>query len=132
MKTNSKTILLVDDNESMRKVLRTILEKRDYHIRDCENGQEAIATLSDWAPDLIILDLLMPVLGGFEFLAWRNQTLPSIPVLVLTAVRQQGGRNPILDAGATAVLTKPTAPAELLAEVARILAHPAPDANTNL
>ena len=82
-----RRLLLVDDDDTMRRTVRVVLEKDGWEVREAENGRIALARLSEARPDIIMLDLMMPEMDGFEFLVemrghpeWRD-----IPVLVVTA-----------------------------------------------
>lgn len=114
-------ILLVDDSETIRKLAQCVLEDAGYQVRTAENGQQAIELLQNWRPDLIILDMMMPVMDGLQFLAWRNQQCPALPVLALTGMRREDSEMRILNAGATAVLFKPAPVPELLEQIAQLL-----------
>jgi CheY-like chemotaxis protein len=88
MTTDRRTVLIIDDEESVREVLSRFLTKAGYEVKVAANGQEALQMVNSQAPpDLIVLDLMMPVMSGFEVLSalrvnseWRR-----IPVVVLTA-----------------------------------------------
>src|SRR5260370_40149312 len=88
MTTDRRTVLIIDDEESVREVLSRFLTKAGYEVKVAANGQEALQMVHSQAPpDLIVLDLMMPVMSGFEVLSalrvnseWRR-----IPVVVLTA-----------------------------------------------
>ena len=79
-------ILIVDDHETVRKGVRTILESRkDVEVcGEASNGQEAVEKTFQLKPDLIILDVTMPVFGGFEAARRIKATLPKIPILMLS------------------------------------------------
>jgi CheY-like chemotaxis protein len=82
-----RRVLLVDDDELLRRNMRTVLEQDGWQVSEAENGRVALARLAEATPDVVVLDLMMPEMDGFEFLvemrnkeAWRE-----IPVLVVTA-----------------------------------------------
>ena len=82
-----RQVLLVDDDDMMRRGMRSALEQDGWQVSEAENGRVALARLADTRPDIIMLDLVMPEMDGFEFLVemrsraeWRD-----IPVLVVTA-----------------------------------------------
>lgn len=80
-------ILIVDDEESVRKVLTQALTKRGYSVVEAENGKEAVAIASEETPDVVIIDLVMPVMNGVEATK-RLRKLPackSIPIIAVTA-----------------------------------------------
>jgi CheY-like chemotaxis protein len=118
-----KRILIVDDKATSRELLRTVLEKYGYTIIEASDGGEAIEKTRAENPDLILLDLQMPVLNGYEVLdELREDPLYSaLPIIALTASAMQGDREKALAAGFTAYLTKPVQLAHLRSEVQRLL-----------
>jgi hypothetical protein len=82
-----RTVLLVDDDEIMRESVRRVLEQEHWEVAGASNGRSALQHLAASAPDVIVLDLLMPEMDGFEFLLEmrRHPEWRDIPVLVLTA-----------------------------------------------
>ena len=107
-KQNS-TVLIVEDDQNLRFVMREILEKTDITVVEAENGLEAINLLnsSEFAPDLILLDLLMPVMNGFEFLQKINNTsYKSIPILVLTGAELTESQRTFLSSETLRVIEK--------------------------
>ena len=121
MNPNSRHILLIEDNDIIRCFLKAGLEKEGYVLREAENGQQGLDMMRDWTPDLVVLDMMMPVMDGLHFLNWRNQNWPDIPVLVLTGVKQPDSEQRILDAGASAVLFKPVPLATLSEQIRQML-----------
>lgn len=82
------TILVVEDEQDIREVLKEILEFEDHRVFTSSNGKEALETLKKIPkPDIILLDLMMPIMNGWEFLEVKHQTaaLSKIPVIVLSA-----------------------------------------------
>jgi CheY-like chemotaxis protein len=92
-----KKILIVDDEPGIRETLSSFLRPRHFKIYEAGNGDEALKVVKKIKPDLIILDIMMPVMDGFELLAMvrRNPVYSKIPVIVLT-VKNQG---PYIDKG---------------------------------
>lgn len=80
------TILIVEDDDSIRETLQALLEQRDYVVRTAANGKEALEVLRANRPNLILLDLMMPILDGWEFLERLNgdEDIADIPVLVVS------------------------------------------------
>ncbi len=104
--TRSRTILIVDDEPNMRGFLRMILEDEGYTVETATNGQEALDKVRRCPPDAILLDLMMPVMDGWSFLATRR-TLSAeclCPVLIMSAV---GGWYMARELGASGFLAKP-------------------------
>jgi len=119
-----KRILVVDDKATSRELLRTVLEKNGYAISEAADGGEAIEKARAESPDLILLDLQMPVRNGYEVLHELRQDprYATLPIIALTASAMQGDREKALAAGFTAYLTKPVTLAHLRNEVQRLLA----------
>ena len=77
--------------------------------------------MQEWVPDLIVLDMMMPIMDGLQFLEWRNRHYPRLPVLALTGMKRPDVEEQILAAGADTVLFKPMQMLELLAKVKLLL-----------
>jgi DNA-binding response OmpR family regulator len=89
MPKHDRRVLVVDDDVSIQGFLVDALADEGYEVRTATNGQAALAILYEWRPDLILLDLMMPEMDGWQFRA-RQLTLPeaaAIPVIVLSAMR---------------------------------------------
>jgi CheY-like chemotaxis protein len=115
-------ILVVDDDASMRDLLRLHLASAGYDVRVAEDAIAAGYMVLRTAPDLIICDINMPHLDGFEFIAAlkADKTLPEIPVIFLTSVEEGDQRGKSL--GAVGYLTKPVRADRLLSLVAQHVA----------
>lgn len=119
-------ILVVDDDPDILEALSEILEAEGFEIRRARNGKEALDRLEPDPPRLILLDLMMPVMDGWEF-SQRMRQRPSvadIPVIVLSADRNVG--NKAVDIGAVGHLAKPFELNDLLDMVRRALERPPP------
>ena len=112
-------ILVVDDEEEIRTVLRLTLTRTGYDVREAEDGESALESIQDNLPDLILLDVLMPGMDGFEVCRRiRGGTETAhIPILMLSAKTDTRSRQKGILAGATKYLTKPIAPAQLVQHV---------------
>ena len=118
-------ILLVDDNATSRAVVRrTLCRNADIEVVECENGLEALDALSEGHFALVLLDMVMPVLDGFEVLqAIRDSAaLASTPVLVMTSLNDEDTVKRILSFRVTGYLTKPVRPGELYERVSSLTA----------
>lgn len=114
--SQSKRILLVDDEQSITSALSLLFERSGYEVVVAGNGRVALERLDD-NPDLVVLDIMMPGMDGFE-VARRIRERPSyIPILMLTAKDTSLDKVTGLELGADAYLTKPFEPGELLAQV---------------
>ncbi len=109
-------ILIVDDEEPLRQFIGRNLAARGYEVLTAQDGWEALRLFEQSAPDLIILDILMPGLNGLEVLK-RIRQASLVPILVLTALDQEADKVTALDLGADDYLTKPFGVGELLARV---------------
>lgn len=112
-----QTILVVEDDEAIRLGLRDALESEGYAVLTCANGQDGLRVGLQEDPDLIVLDLMLPGLHGFEVLRGLRADHVETPVLLLTALGQEEDRVKGLDLGADDYLVKPFGLAELLARV---------------
>ncbi|MCV2403094.1 response regulator transcription factor [Marinomonas sp. C2222] len=113
-------LLLADDDARLSDLIKDYFEGEGYDVSHAWNGREALDMLSDCAPDLVILDVMMPELDGFETLKQiRNKS--SVPVIMLTAKGEDIDRILGLEMGADDYLSKPFNPRELLARIKAIL-----------
>jgi two-component system KDP operon response regulator KdpE len=113
-------ILVVDDDPRMLRLLRLNLERAGYRVATEGDGVAALDRVDLEQPDLILLDVMMPAMDGFTFLA-RLREFSAVPVILLTAKGEERDKVQGLDLGADDYLTKPFGPAELLARVRAVL-----------
>lgn len=116
-------ILVVEDDADIQHVLCVYLKHSGFDVRGVSDGQEAIAAIPEFCPQLIVLDLMMRPVDGWEVLHWlqaRRQASP--PVLVLTALSRLEEQVQGFDAGAIDYLTKPTQPRIIIERIRKILA----------
>lgn len=106
MKAGSK-ILIVDDNEEFRVILRTILERKGYVVTEAGDGQEAIERMADASFHMAIVDLDMPRMNGIELTKRVKKDHPGMPVMMITAYASFYSPGEILAAGVDAFLQKP-------------------------
>jgi two-component system KDP operon response regulator KdpE len=109
-------ILIVDDEEQIRRALRAILHPRGYELVFAENGQEALVRAVDLPPDLVILDLTLPDLDGID-VCRELRSWMTAPILVLSVRSSEQDKIAALDEGADDYLTKPFSAGELLARI---------------
>jgi CheY-like chemotaxis protein len=116
-------ILIADDRPSSRELLRLVLERAGYAVIEAEDGEKALDRARAGNPDLVLLDLQMPVLDGYGVLAALRgeERFRNLPVLALTASAMRGDRERIMDAGFTDYLAKPAGSEVLRETVARLL-----------
>jgi two-component system, OmpR family, KDP operon response regulator KdpE len=116
------TILVVDDEPPIRRLLRTSLTAQGYDVLEATGGQEAIDAVEREKPDLIILDLGLPDLGGIEVIRVLRQR-SSLPIIVLSVRDDERGKVEALDLGADDYVTKPFGVDELVARIRTALRH---------
>jgi two-component system KDP operon response regulator KdpE len=115
-----KRILVVDDEPRMRRLVRMNLELEGYDVLEAENGTVALHKVRDGAPDLVLMDVMMPDMDGFEALE-RIRELSSVPVIMLTAKGDEQDRVRGLDRGADDYVSKPFGPRELVSRIRAVL-----------
>jgi len=120
------TVLVVDDDKAVRESLRRSLEFNGYTVALAGDGAEALAVIPAADPDVVVMDVMMPRLGGLETTRTLRAAGNDVPILVLTARDAVGDRVEGLDAGADDYLTKPFALAELLARLRALLRRVGP------
>jgi two-component system, chemotaxis family, chemotaxis protein CheY len=118
-----KTILVVDDSPTIRKILSFILRKQDYIIAEAEDGIDAMEKLSHVQADLILVDLNMPNMDGIEFAKnlRSNYYYMDTPIIMLTTTRDEDLKKNAFDAGINLFLNKPIQPNILLYKVESLL-----------
>lgn len=121
--STSKVVLLVEDNLHNRRIFSGILTHYGFEVKEAENGVEAVAMAQSEKPDLILMDLSLPVMDGWE--ATRKikdmPELRDIPIIALTAHAMAGDEDRALEAGCDGYLSKPISPTKVVAEVKRVL-----------
>jgi CheY-like chemotaxis protein len=115
------TILVVDDSSFQRRILTRLLSDAGYTIETAENGIKAIEALNDFHVDCMIMDIIMPEMGGIELLEHLKQNGYSVPVVVSTADIQRTTIEACLNLGAYAVVSKPVDRDSLLAILDEVL-----------
>jgi CheY-like chemotaxis protein len=116
-------ILIAEDNAVNRELLHELLETRGHTVLEACNGQEALDILEKTKPDLLLLDIGMPVLDGFAVLRKirENPRLAALPVVAVTAYAMRGDREKILNSQFDGYLSKPIHSPLLTAELDRLL-----------
>ena len=116
----SQTILVVDDEVNLRDMVRLYLEREGYRVVEAANGRDALFVARYEKPDLVLLDLMMPEMGGYDFI--RRFTKESdTPIIVLTAKLEESDKVVGLELGADDYVTKPFGIQELIARVRAVL-----------
>jgi two-component system, OmpR family, KDP operon response regulator KdpE len=109
-------ILVIDDESQITRVLRAALSAQGYDVRTANEPEEGLRVFRDWAPDLVITDLMMPTMSGVE-VCRSIRSRGTTPVLVLSVREHERSKVEALDAGADDYVTKPFSIQELLARV---------------
>jgi CheY-like chemotaxis protein len=118
-----KTVLVVDDHSPFRALCRTNLEDAGFRVLEARDGGEALASVRVEHPDVILLDIMMPGISGWEVTSalLADRSTDQIPIIFISARREISDRMRAFDLGAQAYLTKPFDPALLAETVATVL-----------
>jgi len=124
------TIHVIDDDEKSRKLLRDVLSHLGYHVVTAANGPDAVDNLRREPPDLVLLDIQLPGLSGYEVLSWLRAQPggASVPVFAVTASVMPQERHLMVAAGFSGYLPKPLSMRELMQTVAAVLPQAEPPA----
>jgi DNA-binding response OmpR family regulator len=119
----AKRILVVDDDVPVVRLLRTVLEQEGFRVASAANGAECLIAIESQPPDLVILDVMMPVMDGFQTLRVLREKPGgrTLPVILLTAKKEDADVTKGWATGADLYLTKPIETSQLLIAVRRIL-----------
>ena len=117
------TILVVDDSPTETRLFQSALVKAGYRVETAENGEEGVRTAREVHPDLILMDVVMPVLNGFQAtrMLSKDPATADIPVVMVTTKDQQTDKTWGLRQGAVKYLVKPVAPADLVETIEMVL-----------
>ncbi len=114
-------VLVVDDDRNLRKIISTNLELAGFTVETASDGPEALSTIEQLQPDIVLLDLMMPHMDGYEVAKrirnHQNPTIANVPIIILTAKGETEDKLRGFEAGADDYITKPFGPQELLARV---------------
>ena len=114
-------ILIVEDDPAVRLSLRLACETEGYHVREAASGPQAQALFQAQRPNLVLLDLMLPEMSGFDICRWIRQQDSDVPVIILTARSDEIDKVLGLELGADDYVTKPFSPRELLARIRAVL-----------
>ena len=115
-----RKVLVIDDEASIRKTVRLACEKEGYLVQEAENGSDALARVEAFKPDIILLDLMLPDISGFDVCRDIRRAGSRVPILILSAKTEEIDVVVGLEIGADDYIIKPFRPREL---IARIAAH---------
>jgi CheY-like chemotaxis protein/phosphoribosyl 1,2-cyclic phosphodiesterase len=121
----SLRVLIVDDDEDLRVLAMKALVRSGHEVREAGSGEEGLALVDSWRPELLLLDLNMPGMDGFEFLRTLRARENALPIIVLTAMEDEESARGSFQLGATDFLAKPFTPPQLDARVRACFAHAA-------
>lgn len=116
----NRVILVVDDEEKMARFIRLNLEHDGFQVVEAYRGMQALQAIRDHMPDLVLLDIMLPDMDGFEVLKMIREVNP-VPVIMLTAKGEEEDRVKGLELGADDYVTKPFSPRELVSRVRAVL-----------
>lgn len=118
-----KTILIIEDNAANRYLVKFILENAKYKVIIAETGEKGVKMVEDETPDLVLMDIQLPGIDGFEATKMiRNSKKDgNIPIIALTSYAMVGDKDKALDAGCTGYIEKPINPETFLEEVEKYL-----------
>lgn len=123
MNNNRYTILIVEDEEAIRDMVRLTLERENYHVLDCETAEEAQTLIDDNTIHLLLLDWMLPSISGIEFAKQlrAHSDYAKLPIILLTAKAEEEDKLSGFDAGADDYISKPFSLKEMLARVQSLL-----------
>ena len=119
----SKRILVVEDQPDNRQIIRDMLARTDYEIIEAENGEEALAAIAKHRPDLILMDIQLPIMDGYTAVSRikADPALRSIPIIAVTSYALNGEEKKARAAGCDDYVPKPFSPRQQLAIIRRYL-----------
>jgi len=119
----SEKIVIIDDDIDTLRLIKLVLKKEGYQVIAANDGKKGLQKISQESPDLILLDVMMPEMDGYEVARRlrRDPLMAKVPILMFTAKSQVNDKETGFQAGADDYLTKPTRPEELQAHVKKLL-----------
>lgn len=118
-------VLIADDEEDIKDVMQMFLESQGYEVETAYDGLDAIDRVKTWNPDVILLDIMMPVVDGIEVCKTLKADLnvKDIPIIMVSAASKREKEGPAFEAGAQAYVLKPFEPASLVDVIEKCLAE---------
>ena len=120
------TMLIADDNKQITSILEEYAKKEGYNVKIAYNGRIALETFNKYNPDIVLLDVMMPIIDGFE-VCREIRKISNVPVIMITARGEDFERIMGLDIGADDYIVKPFSPAEVMARVRAVMRRITPD-----
>ena len=121
----SKRILVVEDQPDSRRIIRDMLAPTEYEIIEAENSEQALAAIAKQRPDLILMDIQLPIMDGYTATRWikADPALRSIPIIAVTSYVLSGEEMKARAAGCDDYVPKPFSPRQLLAKIRQYLSQ---------
>lgn len=121
----TKKVLVAEDQEDLRRILHLALKSAGFHVVEATNGADAVTSAGVEKPDLILMDIQLPVLDGYEAIRRirANETAGKVPIVAVSSFAMKGDAEKALAAGCDAYVTKPYSPMQLLGLVKRMLSE---------
>lgn len=120
----AQNILVAEDDEQVRSVIRMALESNGYDVCEAANGEEAVRACQTAPFDLVIADILMPEMDGLETIMFLRKEMKDVKIIAISGSENQLFLNNAAGLGATSILPKPFSPAQLLTAVREALSGP--------
>ncbi|MGQ3683877.1 MAG: response regulator [Candidatus Loosdrechtia sp.] len=119
----NRNVLVIEDNEKNRKLMRVILKAKGFHVIEATTGEEALGILKDQKPDIILMDIQLPGIDGLTLSRQikANALTKDIPIVAVTAYAMKGDEQKVLEAGCDAYISKPINTQELPLVVERYM-----------
>lgn len=119
----NKTVLVIEDHEDNRRIMRDLLTSKGYEVIEAVNGLKGVDAAETYHPDLILLDIQLPGIDGYEVTRRikANPNLQKIPIIVVTSYAMSGDDVKAFEAGCDAYVAKPFSPRVLLAKIREYL-----------
>lgn len=114
------TMLIADDNRQITSILEEYAKKEGYSVKIAYNGRQALETFNQYKPDIVLLDVMMPIMDGFE-VCREIRKVSNVPVIMITARGEDFERIMGLDIGADDYIVKPFSPAEVMARIRAVM-----------
>src|SRR5574337_1087619 len=110
---SGKNVMVVEDNEKNRKLMRVVLKAKGYNVIEATTGEEALGILKNQKPDIILMDIQLPGIDGLTLAKQIKADTNDIPIIAVTAYAMKGDEQKILDTGCDAYVSKPINTQEL-------------------
>lgn len=121
MAGSNKLVLVVDDSPTIRKIVEITLKREGYRVNTCDSAMKAFSSINDDRPDLVLLDVMLPVMDGYQVCQVIRKKYRNIPVIMLTSKDGFFDKMRGKMAGSTLYMTKPFEPRDLVAVVERYI-----------